>query len=79
LHGRLITRGEGRGVVWGRVNFKGVHHRPAYFKLVFVDGVVEDGLSHTMVTRGKAYELKPEGQRQPARVKVPAAEPVQVL
>jgi hypothetical protein len=79
LHGRLITRRQGRGVVWGRVSYKGAHHRPAYFKLVFADGVVEDGLSHKMVTQGKAYSLQPEGKQPPGRVMVPAAEQVQVL
>jgi hypothetical protein len=65
--------------VWGRVNFKGAGFRPAYFKLVFADGSVEDGLSHRMVTQGKAYTLQVAGQQLPDGVVVPAAEAVQVL
>jgi site-specific DNA-cytosine methylase len=79
LHGRFITRRQGRAVVWGRVSFKGAQYRPAYFKLAFADGVVQDGLSHRMVTQGKAYSLQPEGRQPPANIQVPEAEQVQVL
>lgn len=79
LHGRLITKRKGKGRVWGRVSFKGPKARPAYFKLVFADGSVEDGLSHRMVTVGKAYKLQPVGQQVPAGVRVPDAESVPVV
>ena len=79
LHGRFILRRHGRVWVWGRVNFKGAAHRPAYFKLAFADGVVEDGLSHRMVTQGKAYSLQSEDKQPPAHVRVPATEAIQVL
>jgi uncharacterized protein (DUF2267 family) len=79
LHGHLITKRVGRGRVWGVVSFKGVAFRPAYFKLLFADGTVDDGVSHRMVTTGKAYKLQPVGQRAPAGVRVPAPEAVQVL
>ena len=41
------------------------------------DGGVEDGLSHRMVTTGKAYALQPEGRQAPAGVRVPVPEAVQ--
>ena len=79
LHGRLITKRAGRGRVWGVVSCKGVAFRPAYFKLLFADGTVEDGLSHRMVTMGKAYKLQAEGQQPPPGVVLPAPEAAQVL
>jgi hypothetical protein len=79
LHGRLITKRVGRGRVWGVVSFKGVAFRPAYFKLLFADGSVEDGLSHRMVAASKAYALQPEGRQAPAGVSVPAPEAVLVV
>jgi hypothetical protein len=79
LHGRLITKVKGRGRVWGRVNFKGAAARPAYFKLVFADGLVEDGVSHRMVTVGKAYKLQQVKQRVPRGVVVPGPERVPVV
>jgi hypothetical protein len=76
LHGRLVTKAEGRARVWGRVNFKGATARPAYFKLVFADGVVEDGISHRLITAGKSYTLQAVKQRVPRGVEVPEAEQV---
>ena len=80
LHGRLVTRSRGRrGVRWARVNFKGAHARPGYFKLCYADGTVEDGVSHRLLTTGKGYKLKPLEEVPPAKVSVPPAEQIPVL
>jgi hypothetical protein len=79
LHGRLVTKRQGRSVLWGVVCYKGMHFRPAYFKLLFADGTVDDGLSHRMVAASKQYKLQPVGKAAPARVVLPAVEAVQVL
>jgi hypothetical protein len=76
LHGRLVKKRVGRNWLWGRVNFKGAHHRPVYFKLVFADGTVVDEVSHRMLTMGKAYSLQAEGRQAPQGVVVPEAEAV---
>ena len=65
--------------MWGRVNFRGAAARPAYFKLVFADGKVEEGVSHRALTGGKAYTLQPLRQRVPRGVVVPEPEPVPVV
>jgi Integrase zinc binding domain/Integrase core domain/PHD-finger len=79
LHGRLVTKVKGRGRVWGRVNFRGAAARPAYFKLVFADGLVEEGVSHRLITGGKAYTLQPVKQRVPRGMVVPEPEQVPVV
>jgi hypothetical protein len=79
LHGRLVVKGKGKGRVWGRVNFRGAAARPAYFKLVFADGVVEEGVSHRVLTKGKAYTLQPVKQSAPRGVVVPKPEQVPVV
>jgi hypothetical protein len=60
------------------VSFKGPLARPRYFKVVYADGQVEEGLSTYLVTKGRSYELMAEGAQPPAGVCVPAAEPVPV-
>jgi hypothetical protein len=79
LHGRLIIKRKGNSRLWGVASFKGVAFRPSYFKVLFADGSVEDGLSHRMVTAGKAYSLQLPERQPPAGVNVPQVEQVQVL
>ena len=71
LHGRLVCKGRGRGARWGRVVYKGPLARPKYFQVQYADGAVEDGLTHRMLTVGKAYGLQPEGKQPPRGVQVP--------
>jgi hypothetical protein len=65
--------------VGGRVNCRGAAARPAEFKLVFADGLVEEGVSHRMITGGKAYKLQPVKQRVPRGMVVPEPEQVPVV
>ena len=62
--------------MWGIVQFKGPLARPYYFKVIYADGSVEDGLSHRMVTTGKAYKLQDVGVRPPVRVELPEVSPL---
>jgi hypothetical protein len=71
LHGRLVTRKEGRRNVWGVVCFKGATCRPHYFKLLFADGGMLDGVSHQMLTKGKSVSLRKVGECPPAGCVLP--------
>jgi hypothetical protein len=73
LHGRLVRKRQGRQWVWGVVCFRGALARPQYFTVKYVGGAVEEGLTHRMLTAGKAYNLQPAGSQPPVSVKVPAA------
>ena len=79
LHGRLVVKKLKKGQLWGVLNFKGVAHRPQYFKAVFADGTVDDGLTHKVVTNGARYKLQAVGKRPPAKISLPDPEPVGVL
>jgi hypothetical protein len=72
LHGRLVKQRQGRQWVWGVLVFKGALSRPQYFKVLYADGRVEDGVSHHLVTKGKQYSLQAAGAKLPAGVVVPA-------
>jgi hypothetical protein len=63
---------------WGVVCFKGALARPRYFRVKYADGIIEDGLTHRLVTKGKGYQLQPEDAQVPAGVQVPAVDPVPV-
>ena len=76
LHGRYVVKRQGRNGLWGVLQFKGPLARPYYFKVVYEDGSVEDGLSHRMVTAGKAYRLQDAGVRPPVRVQLPEVRPL---
>ena len=76
LHGRLVSKVVGGETWWGRVNYRGPFARPRYFRVEYSNGQVEDGLTTYMVTKGKGYQLQPEGAQVPRRQRVPAALPV---
>lgn len=78
LHGRLVTKQQGRGRKWGRVMFKGFWERPRYFLVRYADGSQEDGLTHRMITTGKAYKLQDSAAVAPLGVTVPEAGPLPV-
>jgi hypothetical protein len=65
LHGRLIRKQVGHQVQWGRVNYLGSLARPRYYKVVYADGEVEEGLTHYKVTKGKGYTLVEEAVEPP--------------
>lgn len=71
LHGRLISKRQGRQQLWGVLQYRGALARPRYFNIVYADGNVEEGVTHRLVTKGKAYTLRAADADAPAGVQLP--------